>query len=242
MRGVDSYGMICGAKELGFPEEKEDSKEDKKEDKKEGKEDMNEEKVASLYDSLFPEDADLSKEASEEDNEKVAFEQNLGARSYDYMSDRWEKRISKLAADLTGSATVAAPTAEDHDGNPHKDTTPPQAQKSNKPANASDKIDTAPVYTDEIKKLDRFITMYLDYAEDQAERRMPMTMQDWKQKLDVFLQFNNKELLDNPGKVSAEIAKSFAESEFEKYRITQDRLFESDFDRLVKEQKKLEKK
>ncbi len=86
----------------------------------------------------------------------------------------------------------------------------------------------------EIKKLDRFITMYLDYAEDQAERKIPMTMQDWKEKLDIFLRFNNKELLDNPGKVSAEIAKSFAESEFEKYRITQDRLFESDFDKMIK--------
>ncbi len=76
--------------------------------------------------------------------------------------------------------------------------------------------------------------MYLDYAEDQAERKIPMTMQDWKEKLDIFLRFNNKELLDNPGKVSAEIAKSFAESEFEKYRITQDRLFESDFDKMIK--------
>lgn len=94
----------------------------------------------------------------------------------------------------------------------------------------------------EIKKLDRFITMYLDYAEDQAEGKIPMTMQDRKEKLDVFLKFNNKELLDNPWKVSAEIAKSFAESEFEKYRITQDRLFESDFDRLIQEQTKLEKK
>lgn len=94
---------------------------------------------------------------------------------------------------------------------------------------------------DEIKKLDRFVTMYLDYAEDQAENKIPMTMQDWKEKLDVFLKFNNKELLDNPWKVSAEIAKSFAESEFEKYRITQDRLFESDFDRLVKDEEELEK-
>lgn len=93
----------------------------------------------------------------------------------------------------------------------------------------------------EIKKLDRFVTMYLDYAEDQAEGKIPMTMQDWKEKLDVFLKFNNKEILENPGKVSTEIAKSFAESEFEKYRIIQDRLFESDFDRLVKEQEKLKK-
>lgn len=87
----------------------------------------------------------------------------------------------------------------------------------------------------EIKALDRFVTMYLDYAEDQAERGIPMTMADWAKKLDAFLQFNERDLLDHPGKVSAEIAKAFAESEFEKYRIVQDRLFESDFDRMLKQ-------
>ena len=84
-------------------------------------------------------------------------------------------------------------------------------------------------------KLDRFVTMYLDYAEDQAERGIPMTMADWAKKLNAFLQFNERDLLDHPGKVSAEIAKAFAESEFEKYRIVQDRLFESDFDRMLKQ-------
>ena len=77
--------------------------------------------------------------------------------------------------------------------------------------------------------------MYLDYAEDQAERGIPMTMQDWATKLNAFLQFNERELLEHPGKVSAEVAKAFAESEFEKYRIVQDRLFESDFDKMIKE-------
>ena len=86
----------------------------------------------------------------------------------------------------------------------------------------------------EIRALDRIVTMYLDYAEDQAERRIPMTMRDWATKLKAFLQFNERELLENPGKVSAEVAKAFAESEFEKYRIVQDRLFESDFDRHIK--------
>jgi hypothetical protein len=87
----------------------------------------------------------------------------------------------------------------------------------------------------EIKALDRITTMYLDYAEDQAEQNIPMTMEDWSSKLNVFLQFNNRELLDNPGKVTQEIAKAFAESQFEKYRIVQDRLFESDFDKMIKE-------
>jgi len=86
----------------------------------------------------------------------------------------------------------------------------------------------------ELKSLDRFVTMYLDYAEDQTERNIPMTMKDWAGKLNAFLQFNERDILDNPGKVSQEVAKAFAESEFEKYRIVQDRLFESDFDRHMK--------
>jgi hypothetical protein len=86
----------------------------------------------------------------------------------------------------------------------------------------------------ELKALDRFVTMYLDYAEDRASRNIPMTMQDWAEKLNAFLQFNEREILDNPGKVSREMAKVFAESEFEKYRIIQDRMFESDFDKHIK--------
>ncbi len=86
----------------------------------------------------------------------------------------------------------------------------------------------------ELKSLDRFVTMYLDYAEDQAERNIPMTMKDWAGKLNAFLQFNERDILDHPGKVSQAVAKAFAESEFEKYRVVQDRLFESDFDRHIK--------
>ncbi|MBF0159941.1 MAG: virulence RhuM family protein [Magnetococcales bacterium] len=86
----------------------------------------------------------------------------------------------------------------------------------------------------ELKSLDRFVTMYLDYAESQAERNIPMTMADWATKLNAFLQFNERDILDHPGKVSQAVARAFAESEFEKYRIVQDRLFESDFDRHIK--------
>ena len=77
-------------------------------------------------------------------------------------------------------------------------------------------------------------TMYLDYAESQVERNIPMTMNDWSVKLNAFLQFNEKDILKNAGKVTQAIAKTFAESEFEKYRIVQDTLFESDFDKVVK--------
>jgi len=89
----------------------------------------------------------------------------------------------------------------------------------------------------ELKALNRFVTMYLDYAEVQAERGIPMSMEDWNQKLNAFLQFNEKEILSNPGKVSQEIAKAFSESEFETYRILQDGLFENDFDRILKQLK-----
>ena len=75
--------------------------------------------------------------------------------------------------------------------------------------------------------------MQLDYATRQARRHIPMTMADWASKLDAFLQFNDAEILHDKGKVTAEIAKAFAESEFEQYRILQDRQYQSNFDRLV---------
>lgn len=86
---------------------------------------------------------------------------------------------------------------------------------------------------DEIKSLNRIVTMYLDYAEDQAERNIPMTMKDWNQKLNAFLQFNKRDILQNGGKVTAIIAKEFAVSEFEKYKLIQDKSYKSDFDRLI---------
>lgn len=91
---------------------------------------------------------------------------------------------------------------------------------------------------EEMESLNRVVTMYLDYAENQAKRRIPMTMEDWDTRLNAFLQFNEYDLLNNSGKVTAEVAKAFAESEFEKYRIVQDRLYESDFYRLLNETEK----
>ena len=88
----------------------------------------------------------------------------------------------------------------------------------------------------ELKPLNRIVGMYLDYAEDQAEQGNVMKMEDWVEKLDAFLQFNQKEILLDSGKVTAAIAKTFAESEYEKYRPIQDQLFESDFDKLLKKQ------
>lgn len=95
---------------------------------------------------------------------------------------------------------------------------------------------------EELQALERIVTMYLDYAEYQASRHIPMTMQDWSQRLNRFLEFNEHEILHDTGRVTHEIAKAFAESEFEKYRIVQDRMFESDFDRFLALEEEAEKK
>ena len=85
----------------------------------------------------------------------------------------------------------------------------------------------------ELQDLNQFVSMYLDYAERQAKRHVPMTMEDWASKLEVFLKMNDEDILMDKGKVTHEIAKTFAESEFEKYRVIQNQLYESDFDKLV---------
>lgn len=85
----------------------------------------------------------------------------------------------------------------------------------------------------EMAQLSRLVSAYLDVAEDMAQRKIPMTMQDWETRLNRFIAATDREVLQDAGKVSAEIAKAHAETEFEKYRIVQDRLFQSDFDRLL---------
>ncbi|MFN6944433.1 MAG: virulence RhuM family protein [Cytophagaceae bacterium] len=90
----------------------------------------------------------------------------------------------------------------------------------------------------EISELNRIVTMYLDYAENQAARQIPMKMTDWITKLDAFLQFNEYEVLKDAGKISHEVAKKLAEKTFENYRVIQDKNYESDFDREVKKLKK----
>src|SRR5690554_60771 len=86
----------------------------------------------------------------------------------------------------------------------------------------------------ELVQLQRLVSAYLDIAEDMAIRQIPMTMEDWESRLNRFIEATDREVLQNAGKVTAEIAKAHAETEFEKYRIIQDQLFESDFDRIVK--------
>lgn len=95
---------------------------------------------------------------------------------------------------------------------------------------------------EELGSLGRVVNAYLDLAEERARRKIPMSMEDWAKRLDLFLAFDEREILQDAGSVSARLAKGFAESEFEKYRIAQDRLFESDFDRLIQQQQDTEKK
>jgi len=93
----------------------------------------------------------------------------------------------------------------------------------------------------ELESLGRIVNAWLDLAEDRARRQIPMTMEDWAKRLDRFLESDDRNLLEDGGKVTAEMAKEYAETEFEKYRIVQDRLYKSDFDRMLKETKLPEK-
>lgn len=86
---------------------------------------------------------------------------------------------------------------------------------------------------EELYALGRIVNAYLDLAENRAKRKIPMTMEDWAKRLDLFLQHDDREILLNAGKISHELAKEHAETEFEKYRIIQDQLFQSDFDKLI---------
>ncbi len=87
----------------------------------------------------------------------------------------------------------------------------------------------------ELGQMQRIVSAYLDMAEMQAMRKIPMTMADWEERLSGFLKLWDREILQDAGKVTAELAKAHAESEFEQYRIVQDRLFESDFDKMLKQ-------
>ena len=94
----------------------------------------------------------------------------------------------------------------------------------------------------ELKQMERIVSAYLDMAEVQAMRHIPMTMADWEKRLNGFLTMWDHDILQDAGKVSAELAKQHAETEFEKYRIVQDRLFESDFDRFLELENLVKKK
>ena len=93
----------------------------------------------------------------------------------------------------------------------------------------------------ELKVLNRIVTMYLDYAELQAENHNAMTMKDWIEKLNIFLQFNGKEILHNTERISAKVAQELAHREYDKFKVKQDKLYKSDFDNFLNETKSKEK-
>ena len=86
---------------------------------------------------------------------------------------------------------------------------------------------------EEIDELNRIVNMYLDYAENQAKKQIPMKMKDWVEKLDAFLEFNEYEILQGKGNISAKVAKELASKEYNKFRVKQDREYKSDFDKEV---------
>ena len=88
---------------------------------------------------------------------------------------------------------------------------------------------------DEMKSMELIVSAYLDLAENRARRHIPMTMEDWAKRLDIYLQADDLEVLKDAGKISAQLAKMHAETEFEKYRVVQDRLYQSDFDRYLED-------
>ena len=98
------------------------------------------------------------------------------------------------------------------------------------------------VQTEGIDDLEHIVSAFLDIAENRAKRKIPMTMENWASRIDKFLLADDRDILENAGKISAEIAKEKAESEFEMYRVIQDRTFKSDFDLFSEEIEKLEKK
>ncbi len=103
-------------------------------------------------------------------------------------------------------------------------------------------VDIAKNYLNEkeLKDLNRIVTMYLDYAESQAENHNAMTMKDWVEKLNAFLQFNGKEILHNAGKISSKVAQALAYQEYDKFKTKQDKLYRSDFDNFLNEAKNIE--
>jgi hypothetical protein len=141
---------------------------------------------------------------------------------------------NKLHWAITGQTAAEIVAARADAGKPHMGLT----NWKNAPTGKILKTDVATAKNyladDEIAELERVVSMYLDYAENQAARRVPMKMADWVDRLDAFLRFNEYELLSDTGSVSHEVAKALAEERFETYRVTQDRAYVSDFEREAK--------
>lgn len=160
---------------------------------------------------------------------------SIDYRKDDEVTDRFFKTVqNKLHWAITGKTAAELITARVDASKPNMGL---QTWK-NAPAGKIAKADVATaknyMFEDEIKSLERIVSMYLDYAENQAARQIPMKMTDWIAKLDAFLTFNEYEILQDAGKVSHAVAKALAEKEYEAFRVVQDQVFESDFERDTK--------
>ena len=174
-------------------------------------------------------------------SERVFYQKvtDLYAIAFDYDKDAATTRLFfKMVQNKMHYAvhrhTAAELIVERADANKeHMGLTSWEAMPDGKIINADVTIAKNYLTEEEMRYLERIVSLYLDYAELQAERKIPMSMEDWAKRLDGFLEFNGNDILTGPGKISAEEAKLHAETEFEKYRIIQDRLYSSDFDKYL---------
>lgn len=155
------------------------------------------------------------------------------------MTQRFYKTVqNKLHWAITGQTAAEIIAARADASKPHMGLTNWKNSPEGKILKSDISIAKNYLTESEISELNRIVSMYLDYAENQAERQIPMTMKDWIIRLDAFLQFNEYDILKDAGKISAAVAKQLAEQEYEIFRKEQDRLYESDFDKEIKNLKK----
>ncbi len=155
------------------------------------------------------------------------------------MTQRFYKTVqNKLHWAITGQTAAEIVAARADASKPHMGLTNWKNSPEGKILKSDISIAKNYLTESEISELNRIVSMYLDYAENQAERQIPMAMKDWIIRLDAFLQFNEYDVLKDAGKISAAVAKELAEQEYEKFRKEQDRLYESDFDKEIKKLKK----
>lgn len=141
---------------------------------------------------------------------------------------------NKLHWAITGKTAAEIVKARADAGKPHMGLTTWKQGPKGKILKSDVSIAKNYLSQEELQALNRVVSMYLDYAENQAARQIPMKMRDWVEKLDGFLAFNEYKVLKDAGKISARIAKELAESEYDKFRKRQDQDYESDFDREVR--------
>ena len=148
---------------------------------------------------------------------------------------------NKLHFAITGHTAMELITSRADSQKPNMGLTSWEGSPDGKVMLSDTKVAKNYLTKDELDSLGRIVSAFLDLAEDFAKRKVPITMQDWSTRLDGFLQLTGRELLQNAGMVSKKDAMLFAESEFEKYRLIQDKLYKSDFDKLVEDSKKYKK-